>query len=36
MYGKSNVETYMTIHKVSANGNVLYGSRNSNRGSVSN
>ena len=35
MYGKSNVETYMTIHNVSANGNVLYGSRNSNRGSVS-
>ena len=30
MYGKSNVETYITICKI-ANGNVLYGSGNSNR-----
>ena len=31
MYGKSNMETYITI----TNGNLLYGSGNSNRGSVS-
>ena len=34
MYGKSNVETYITTCKL-ANGNLLYGSGNSNRGSVS-
>ena len=34
MYGKSNMETYITICKI-ANGNLLYGSGNSNRGSVS-
>ena len=33
-YGKSNMETYITICKI-ANGNLLYGSGNSNRGSVS-
>ena len=33
MYGKSNMETYVTICKI-ANGNLLYGSGNSNRGSV--
>jgi len=34
MYGKSNMETYITIYKI-ANGNLLYGSVNSNMGSVS-
>ena len=34
MYGKSNMETYITICKI-ANGNLLYVSGNSNRGSVS-
>ena len=34
MYGKNNRETYITICKI-ANGNFLYGSRNSNRGYVS-
>ena len=34
MYGKSNMETYITICKI-ANGNLLCGSGNSNRGSVS-
>ena len=34
MYGKSNMETYITICKI-ANRNLLYGSGNSNRGSVS-
>ena len=34
MYGKSNMETYFTMCKI-ANGNLLYGSGNSNRGSVS-
>ena len=34
MYGKSNMEIYITICKI-ANGNLLYGSGNSNRGSVS-
>ena len=34
MYGKSNIETYITVCKI-ANGNLLYGSGNSNRGSVS-
>ena len=32
-YGESNMETYITICKV-ANGNLLYDSGNSNRGSV--
>ena len=35
MYGKSNMETYITICKIEANGNLLNGSGNSNRGSVS-
>ena len=34
MYGKSSMETYITICKI-ANGNFLYGSGNSNRGSAS-
>ena len=34
MYGESNRETYITICKI-ANGNLLYGSGNSNRSSVS-
>ena len=34
IYGKSNMETYITICKI-ANRNLLYGSGNSNRGSVS-
>ena len=34
MYGKSNMETYITICKI-ANGDLLYGSGTSNRGSVS-
>ena len=34
MYGKSNMGTYITICKI-ANGNLLYGSGHSNRGSVS-
>ena len=33
MYGKSNMETYITICKI-ANRNLLYGSGNSSRGSV--
>ena len=33
-HGKSNMEPYITIHKI-ANGNLLYGSGNSNRSSVS-
>ena len=36
MYGKSNMETYITIHKQIANRNLLCGSGNSNMGSVSN
>ena len=36
MYGKSNMETYICeMVKWIANGNFLYGSGNSNRGSVS-
>ena len=35
MYGKSNMETYITIRKIDSNGNLLYLSGNSNRGSVS-
>ena len=37
MYGKSNMETYITICKIDSQwefGNLLYGSGNSNRGSV--
>ena len=34
MYGKSNMETYVTICKI-ANENLLFGSGNLNRGSVS-
>ena len=34
MYGKNNIKTYITIYKI-ANRNLLYGSGNSNRGSVS-
>ena len=33
MYGKSFMETYMTTYKI-ANGNLLYGSGNSNRGAL--
>ena len=35
MYGNRNVETYITICEKMANGNLLYGSVNSNRASVS-
>ena len=35
MYGKSNMETYITIYKIDSNGNLLYGSGNSKRGSIS-
>ena len=35
MYGKSNMETYITICKIDSNRNLLYGSGKSNRGSVS-
>ena len=34
IYGKNNMETYITICKI-VNGNLLYGSENSNRGSGS-
>ena len=34
MYGRSNMETYITVCKI-ANGNLVYGSGNSNRGSIS-
>ena len=34
MYGKSNMETCITICKI-AKGNLLYGSGSSNRGSIS-
>ena len=34
IYRKNNMETYITMCKI-ANGNLLCGSRNSNRGSVS-
>ena len=34
MYGKSNIEIYITICKMIANGNLLYDPWNSNRGSV--
>ena len=35
MYGKSNMETYITMCKIDSQQNLLYGSGNSNRGSVS-
>ena len=35
MYEESNMETYITMCKI-VNGNLLYASGNSNRGSVSN
>ena len=35
MYGKSNMETYITICTIDTNGNLLYGSGNANRSSVS-
>ena len=35
MYGKSNMEIYITICKIDGHGNLLYGSGNSKRGSVS-
>ena len=35
MHGKSNMETYITICKKIDNGNLLYGSENLNRSSVS-
>ena len=35
MYGESNMETYITYIKQTANRNLLYVSGNSNRGSVS-
>ena len=35
MYGKSNMETYITICKIDSQRELLYGSRNSKRGSVS-
>ena len=34
LYGKSNIEIYITICKMIANGNLLYDPGNSNRGSV--
>ena len=34
MFGKSNMETYITMCEI-ANGNLLHGSANSNMGSVS-
>ena len=36
MYGKSNMETYITICKIGGHGNLLYGSGNTNRVSESN
>ena len=35
MYRKSNMETYITLCKIDSQGNLLNGSGNSNRGSVS-
>ena len=35
MYGKSNMETYTTMCKIHSQWDLLYGSGNSNRGSVS-
>ena len=35
MYGKSNMETYITLCKIDSQWGLLYGSGNSNRGSES-
>ena len=35
MYGESNMETYITMCKIDSQREFLYGSGNSNRGSVS-
>ena len=35
LYGQSNMETYVTICKIDSQWEFLYGSGNSNRGSVS-
>ena len=35
MYGTINMEAYITVCKIDSQGNLLYGSGNSNRGSVS-
>ena len=35
MYVESNMETYITVCKIDSQRNLLYGSGNSNRGSVS-
>ena len=35
MYGKSNMETYITVCKIDSQCDLLYGSGNSNRGSGS-
>ena len=35
MYGKSNMKTYITIYKIDSSGNLLYGSGNSTKGSIS-
>ena len=35
MYGKSNMETYITVCKIDSQQELLYASGNSNRGSVS-
>ena len=35
MYGENNMETYITVCKIDSHGHFLYGSGNSNRGSVS-
>ena len=35
LYGESNMETYITICKIDSQRNLLYGSGNSNRDSVS-
>ena len=35
MYGKSDMETYITICKIDTNRNLLCGAGNSNRGSMS-
>ena len=35
MYGKSDMETCITVCKIDSQGNLVYGTRNSNRGSVS-
>ena len=35
MYGKSNMETYITVCRIDSQRNLPYGSENSNRASVS-